>query len=72
MLNELVNKFLEGNGISIRFFALKINCEYTKCTRWLKGEKVYLNKEQLKTVHEFLAGKYLKTLEEIVSEGKGE
>ena len=38
------------------------------CSKWLKGERK-LNKEQLKKVHEFLKGKHIKTVEDIL---KGE
>lgn len=67
-LNQITNKYLEENGISCKYFANYIQCEYTKCTKWLKGER-RLNSSQIKKVHEFLQGKFLKTVDEIM---KGE
>ena len=67
-LNKVVGKYLEANGITAKFFAKYIGCEYSLCTRWLNGERE-LKPGQLRKVHEFIEGKFLKSLDEII---KGE
>ena len=67
-LNQIVRKYLDENGISDKFFEEYIGCSQPMCSKWLKGERK-LNKEQLKKVHEFLKGKHIKTVEDIL---KGE
>lgn len=67
-LNEIVAKYIDANGIKINRFSDYIGCELTKCSRWLKGER-RLNSEQIKKTHEFLQGKFLKSIDEIM---KGE
>lgn len=64
-LNELVNMYLEKNGISCKFFADYIGCEYTKCNKWLKGERK-LNANQTKKTHEFLQGNFLTSVNELL------
>lgn len=66
-LNEVVAKYIKLNGIKIGHFADYIGCEITKCSRWLRGE-CKLNSEQIRKTHEFLQGKFLKTVEEITKE----
>lgn len=66
-LNQVVNKYLEENGITIRFFSEYINCEYTKCSKWLKGERNLSPKQKMK-VHDFLNGMFLKTVDQILKE----
>lgn len=67
-LNEIAEKYLQKNGITIKFFADYIGCEFTKCSRWLKGERK-LNPQQIRKTHEFLQGNFLKSVDEII---KGE
>lgn len=67
-LNEVVKRYLDKNGIMFKYFADYIGCENTKCSRWLKGESK-LNSEQIRKTHEFLQGKFLKSVDEII---KGE
>lgn len=67
-LNKIVEKYLDMNGIMIKFFADYIGCEQTKCSRWLKGERK-LNSEQIRKTHEFLTGNFLKSVQDII---KGE
>ena len=67
-LNIIVERYLEENGIKIKFFADYIGCEFTKCSRWFKGERK-LNSEQIRKTHEFLQGNFLKSVDEIM---KGE
>lgn len=64
-LNQVVDLYLQKNGINTRCFAEYIGCEYTKCTRWLRGERK-LNSDQIEKTHEFLRGKFLKTVDEII------
>lgn len=64
-LSQVVQKYLEANGIEYRFFADFIGCGRTKCSLWFKGKK-RLTPEQLRKTHEFLAGKHLKSLDEIM------
>ncbi|MXP76235.1 hypothetical protein GN277_12775 [Lachnospiraceae bacterium WCA-9-b2] len=64
-LSQVVQKYLEANGIEDRFFADFIGCGRTKCSLWFKGKK-RLTPEQLRKTHEFLAGKHLKSLDEIM------
>lgn len=64
-LNQVVDLYLQKNGITTKYFAEYIGCEYTKCTKWLKGER-RLNTSQIKKVHEFLQGNFLKTVDEIM------
>lgn len=68
-LNQIVDLFLQKNGITTKYFATYINCEYTKCTKWLKGECKKLNSEQIRKTHEFLDGHFLKSVQEIMKEG---
>lgn len=67
-LNEIAQRYLEENGIKHKHFANYIGVDYAKCTRWLKGEK-NLNPAQIQKTHEFLSGKFLKTVDEVI---KGE
>lgn len=67
-LNKVVAEYLRANGIRKDFFSNYIGCDPSTCTRWLNGERK-LNTEQLKKVHEFLAGKHIKPVAQIV---KGE
>ncbi len=64
-LNEIVRCYLTENGIRNDFFADYIGCDHPKCTRWLQG-KCKLNTEQVKRVHEFLAGNHIKKVEDVV------
>lgn len=66
-LNQVTNKYLEENGITIRFFAEYINCEYTRCAKWLKGER-NLSPKQIERTHIFLSGKFLKSVDQILKE----
>ena len=67
-LNQVVKKYLEENGITIRYFSEYIGCKPSKCSLWLSGKKK-LNSEQIRKTHEFLSGKHIKTVEDIL---KGE
>lgn len=67
-LNQIVRKYLDENGISDKFFENYIGCSQPVCSKWLKG-KCKLNPEQIRKTHEFLSGKHIKTVEDIL---KGE
>lgn len=67
-LNRVVEKYLEENGIMIKHFADYIDCNLSTCSKWFKGERK-LNPEQIKKTHDFLQGKFLKSVDEII---KGE
>lgn len=67
-LNEVVRKYLDANGISDKFFEKYIGCSQSLCSKWLKGERK-LNPEQVKKTHEFLSGKHIKTVDEVIKEG---
>lgn len=67
-LSQVVQKYLEANGITIKYFADYIGCKQTKCSLWFNGERK-LNSEQIRKTHDFLAGKYIKTIDEIMKEG---
>lgn len=64
-LNQITNLYLQKNGITTKYFAEFIGCEYTKCAKWLKGERK-LNSEQIKKTHEFLHGNFLESVENIL------
>lgn len=64
-LKQVVETYLRENGIKKEFFAKYIGCDSTKCIRWFKGERKF-NAEQINKVHEFLSGKHIKTVDEIV------
>ena len=64
-LNQIANLYLQKNGITTKYFAEYIGCEYTKCAKWIKGERK-LNSDQIKKAHEFLQGNFLKSVKEIV------
>ena len=64
-LNQVVDLYLQKNGITAKYFAEYIGCEYTKCVKWLKGERK-LNTNQIKKTHEFLQGNFLKSVDEIL------
>lgn len=61
----VVRKYLNANGIRVGYFADYIGCDRTRCSRWLKGES-RLRKIQIKKVHEFLEGEFLKSVEDIM------
>lgn len=69
-LNVVVRKYLNANGIRVGYFADYIGCDHTRCSRWLKGESK-LRKVQIKKVHEFLEGKFLKSVEDIMKREEG-
>ena len=66
-LNKLVRRYLDENGISDKFFQEYIGCSQPMCSKWFKGERK-LNKEQIKKTHEFLSGKHIKSVEDIMKE----
>lgn len=67
-LNQVADRYLEKNGITARFFANYIGCEYTRCCKWLKGERKLTPKQIIKA-HEFLTGNFIKTVDQILKEG---
>ena len=64
-LNIIVRKYLEINGIRVGHFADYIGCEQSRCSRWLSGEGK-LRPIHIKKVHEFLDGKFLKSVDDII------
>ena len=64
-LNIITRKYLETNGIRVGHFADYIGCEQSRCSRWLGGEGK-LRSIHIKKVHEFLAGKFLKSVDDII------
>ena len=60
-LNVIARKYLKANGIRITHFADYIGCDQGRCSRWLSGEC-----KLRKKVHEFLDGKFLKSVHEIM------
>ena len=66
-LNMVVRKYLDENGISDKFFEKFIGCPQSTCSKWFKGERK-LNPEQIRKTHEFLEGKHIKTIDEILKE----
>ena len=66
-LNQVVEEYLNSNGIKKEYFASYIGCGLSKCTMWFKGERK-LNTEQLQKTHEFLSGKHIKPVEDIMKE----
>lgn len=69
-LNQVVVLYLQKNGITTKYFAEYIGCEYTKCTKWLKGERK-LDANQIKKTHEFLQGNFLQSVDEIIRREDG-
>lgn len=69
-LNELVFMYLKENGISNIFFSKYIGASSPMVSYWLNG-KGNIGKDKLYKIHEFLEGKHLKTLDEIIGEEKG-
>lgn len=67
-LNGIVRRYLDANGISDKFFEEYIGCSQSLCSKWLKGKRK-LNQDQLQKTHEFLSGKHIKTIEDVL---KGE
>lgn len=67
-LNKVVKRYLEANGISDKFFEEYIGCSQSMCSQWFKGKRK-LNPDQIKKAHEFLSGKHIKTVEDIMKEG---
>lgn len=70
-LNELVVKYLKENGMTSAFFCRYIGENKTTVSLWLHG-KGNIGKEILPKIHEFLSGKHLRTLEDIIKEMEGE
>lgn len=52
----------------LKYFAEYIGCNPSKCSLWINGQKK-LNSEQIRKTHEFLQGKFLKSVDEVI---KGE
>lgn len=67
-LSQVVDEYLASNGIKKEFFASYIGCGSSKCALWFKGERK-LTEEQIKKTHEFLSGKHVKTVADIMKEG---
>ena len=67
-LSQVVRKYLDANGISDKFFEKYIGCSQSMCSLWFKGKRK-LNPEQIKKTHEFLQGKHIKTVTDILKEG---
>ena len=53
------------NIIVRKYFADYIGCEQSRCSRWLSGEGK-LRPIHIKKVHEFLDGKFLKSVDDII------
>lgn len=68
-LNKIAEEYLKQNGISVKHFAECIGAGYTTVVRWLDGTR-NLNVGQIKRVHKFLNGEYVKTVKEIMEEKK--
>ena len=66
-LSQVVDEYLTSNGIKKEFFASYIGCGSSKCALWFKGERK-LTEEQLHKTHEFLSGKHVKTVADIMKE----
>lgn len=67
-LSQIVAEYLESNGIKKEYFASYIGCRLSKCAMWFSGQRK-LTPKQLEKTHEFLKGKHIKTIEEVL---KGE
>lgn len=67
-LSKVVRKYLDENGISDKFFEKYIGCSQSACSKWFSGKRK-LKPEQLEKVHEFLEGKHIKTIDEVLKEG---
>lgn len=66
--NEVVAQYLKENGIKMNFFSEYIGCTNTmKCSRWLRG-MAKLNENEMKKAHDFINGKFLKSVDEILRE----
>ena len=66
-LSQVVDEYLTSNVIKKEFFASYIGCGSSKCALWFKGERK-LTEEQLQKTHEFLSGKHVKTVADIMKE----
>lgn len=64
-LNIVAKKYLKTNGIRVNYFADYIGCEQSRCSRWLNGEGK-LKPIHIKKVHEFIEGKFLKSVDQII------
>ena len=68
-LNVLTRKYLDANGIHYRYFSECIGVEYTTCLKWFSGKRK-MNAEKLRKVHDFLNGKYAKSIEQVIQESQ--
>lgn len=66
-LNQLTRKYLDANGISDKFFYEYIGCPQSTCSNWFKGTG-RLTPAQIKKTHEFLSGKHIKTVQDILKQ----
>ena len=66
-LSQVVDEYLTSNGIKKEFFASYIGCGSSKCALWFKGERK-LTEEQLQKTHDFLSGKPVNTVADIMKE----
>ncbi len=63
-LNEICKEYLEANGIMVKFFARWIGCDYSRCGKWLNGERS-IDRDQAEMAKRFLKGEYITPPEEI-------
>lgn len=66
-LNQIVKRYLDENGIMLKYFADYIGCNQTTCSLWFSGKRK-LNSSQIMKTHEFLQGRHIKTVDEIMKE----
>ena len=63
-LNEMCKQYLEMNGIKSKFFAAWIDCDYSRCLKWLNGERS-IDRDQEDLAKRFIAGEYLTSASEL-------
>ncbi len=65
-LQKLVRAFCDANGVKYTFVASFIGCDQKKFMKWLSG-RGKLDEDQQRKVMEFLDGKFLKSLDKLVT-----
>lgn len=58
-LNQVVEEYLNSNGIKKEYFASYIGCGLSKCTMWFKGERKLNTEDHMRRMAELCEFPYL-------------
>lgn len=70
-LQDYVRKYLDVNGLQVKFYADCIGCNRQRASRWLSGAYgFHISPNMKRKTHDFINGKYHKTICDILEEEK--